>query len=771
MRSFLYVIALLAVTKLGAQPCNFSIKGHVQDSVYKTNLTNATVVLMPDKKILVTNSKGDFEFSGLCRGNYTLLVSHASCDSVLLAVNVDKNIHVDVYLSHYTGIMQNVNVVASTNKLNNNGMAKIIKGESLQEVKTLSFSEALSNLSGVNMLQTGATIAKPVVHGLHGNRLLIVNNGVRQQGQQWGTEHAPEIDVFGLDEMLVIKGAEELKYGSDAIGGTIIVSPKLLNYAGKTVAEINAGYFTNNQQHTVSAMFEQNPVKFKSFSYRVQGTLKKAANYTTPNYRLNNTAFAEADLSVSAGWKKTNKEAQFFYSLFSNKAGVFSGSHLGNLTDLLNAIKETRPADVFLNEKTYSIARPYQQTSHHLARFKANVNKGTNKFYIQLATQLNNRTEFDVTRSASAKGPQMQLQLLSINEDMGWDYAIDNHFKGTLGIAAMQQNNVVSGTYLIPNFNLQSYGVFFIKKIDFQRWEFHAGLRSDYKHLSTTRYPYNSEPVKHQFNFLTVGAAGNILYKIPGWGKINLGTTYATRSPHVDELLSSGVHHGIAAYEEGNIYLKPERSLYTTLNAVIQRNRVAVDINLYNNHVNNFIYRQPMPDEPVLTVRGAFPKFVYNQTNATLYGADVDIDVQVLKKLSSFSKLSIVRGWNTVADEWMLNMPADRFTQRISYQFGDKRKFTKNTLAAEVVYVAQQKRIPVSLTDYKVPPDAFTLINMQAGTTILVKNNPVILMLICKNVLNTSYREYLNSFRYFADEIGRNVQVTVRVPLQFSLKK
>src|SRR5688500_11682563 len=148
----------------------------------------------------------------------------------------------------------------------------------MEKIKGLVISEALSKINGVTLLQTGSTISKPVIHGLHSNRVLTINNGVRQEGQQWGNEHAPEIDPFIANRLTVIKGVDELRYGSDAIGGVILVEPRALRTTPGHNAESNAVYFTNNRQYVASAIFEQQLKKLPPLTYRLQGSFRKGAN-------------------------------------------------------------------------------------------------------------------------------------------------------------------------------------------------------------------------------------------------------------------------------------------------------------------------------------------------------------------------------------------------------------------------------------------------------------------------------------------------------------
>jgi iron complex outermembrane recepter protein len=197
-------------------------------------------------------------------GTYQLVITHTSYDSVVRAVVITKNIHLDLDLKPLEYMLQEV-TVSSTRQTLQAGMRKELSGQELEEAKGGSLGEALSKINGVTLLQTGANISKPIVHGLHSNRILTINNGVRQEGQQWGNEHAPEVDPFIANKLTVIKGVDELRYGSDAIGGVILVEPRPLRQTPGYNAEFNAVYFTNNLQYVVSGIFEQQLRKLPAF--------------------------------------------------------------------------------------------------------------------------------------------------------------------------------------------------------------------------------------------------------------------------------------------------------------------------------------------------------------------------------------------------------------------------------------------------------------------------------------------------------------------------
>src|ERR1700748_828948 len=148
-----------------------------------------------------------------------------------------------------TAQLQKVQVTAQKLKKDrlNVVVSDTIGGKQLEETRGLSLGESLKTIAGVNSLQTGPSISKPVIHGVYSNRILILNNGVRQEGQNWGNDHAPEIDPFVATKLSVIKGPASIRYGSDAIGGVILVDPREMRTAPGVDGEVNLVGMTNGR--------------------------------------------------------------------------------------------------------------------------------------------------------------------------------------------------------------------------------------------------------------------------------------------------------------------------------------------------------------------------------------------------------------------------------------------------------------------------------------------------------------------------------------------
>ncbi len=764
MRSFFVIFFLLVNSSyIIAQDCQLSLSGHVEDADTHEKLQGATVQLVETNRLVTTDAKGDFIFDTVCPGIYHILLTHSDCDSLLTEINLSKTEHLDLHLPHIRKLMGDV-IIDVHKGVSNTGFRKELQGFRLEQTRGLSLGESLSRLNGVSMLQTGNNISKPVIHGLHGNRLLTINNGVRQEGQQWGNEHAPEIDPFIADRLTVIKGVDELRYGTDAIGGVILVEPKALRNSPGYHGEVNYIFSHNNGQHVASLLWEEALQKKPAFRYRIQGSAKIGGNIRTPHYRLNNTGNRELNYSITAAWKKEQFSSEIFYSHFSGKIGIFTGSHIGNLTDLTNAIEISSPSSVFLGEKTYSIQRPSQEIAHDLIKSKSQFLFQEHRFTVQLAGQINRRKEFDILRNRENTKPQMDLSIQTISEEFTWEHPKKNGFTGMGGLVMQQQQNRYVGRYFIPNYTSTAYGIFYLEKWNNKNWECQAGLRYDDKQLQTQRLRWNSNEINHNFRFNTAAASLHLLYQSNEHFKWNTGVSLSSRAPHVNELLSDGIHHGTATYEKGDIQLKPERSVHFSIGLDWQDHlqKMALEVLIYSNRIHNFIYLQPRPEQPVLTIAGAFPLMQYMQTDALLQGSDISFRISPFTRWETSVKCSFLQARNLATNDWLVWMPANRFSQEVIYRFRDRKKIKHAYISTEVSHVMRQYNTPdesKGKQDYKAPPPAYTRVDMQASLTISVCSKPLVVSLGIRNLLDTVYRDYLNTMRYFMDEMGRNISI------------
>jgi len=760
----LFLISCLPFV-LAAQNCAWSISGTVLDADTGEPMAFANIQIKETNAGAIADANGRYEIANLCEGTYTLVCTRVGCNHEEHLIQLKSNVITDFKLQPEENTLEKVTITAAAVKPQSTQATETISGPELASTQGLNLGESLKRLPGVTILSTGATIAKPMIQGLHSNRILILNNGVRQEGQQWGSEHAPEIDPFIADKVSVIKGASSVRYGADAIGGVILVEPRALPTLKGMGGEVNLVGFTNGRTGVASGLLQGNMGGKLPLAGRIQGTLKKGGNLQTPDYFLNNTGVEEYDFSWAVGLKKERFSTELFYSRFETKLGIYRGSHIGNTTDLLNAIERERPSEdgVF----SYEIGRPQQRISHELFKFSSAIETGDiGKLSLQLTRQFNHRREYDAHRAYNElpnqiTQPSIEFEITTHTADLTWEHKPIQNLRGDIGISFLQQVNTTDRGALIPNYKNYNGSAFWI-----ERWkklesplELEAGVRYDYRQLEVGRQ--GQDTINQDFNFSNVSGTVGAIYRFPKLVNLRFNVGTAWRAPHVSELYSDGVHHGSATYEKGDANLQPERALNTSLTAELDNKKnFDANLTLYYNVINNYIFLNPQAT-PQLTIRGAFPSFYYQQANARLMGLDWSANYKIVPNFTLESRISLLRGWNRTIEDDLVLMPSDRFQTGLKFNFNQEEKspFIRLTMTN----MLEQTRVPAN-TDYAAPPAAYTLFDLEAGATFYFHKQPFEVGLAVFNLLDEQYREYLNRFRYYADELGRNVSLRLKVP-------
>ena len=758
--SFL-LIALLFNTELAGQSCNYILKGIVQQSGNKQSKAGLTIVVNPGNISTTTDSVGRYSIKNLCRQTYTVKLYDQ--DKLLQEREVAMS---GMYTLNFNVFNDNTSldevVVNAKRDANQNTIKQTISEKDINQTRGQTLGEVLQRVNGVTVLQTGSTIFKPVIHGLHSQRILILNNGVRQEGQQWGSEHAPEIDPFTADKFVVLKGAGALKYGSDAIGGAVLVEPKALPETPGTSGEFNTAYFQNNRMYVLNGMVQQTLKKLPALSWRLQATYKRGGNSRTPNYWLWNTGVKEFNYAATLAYRKQRWSTELFLSAFNTDLGIFTGSHIGNLTDLQTAIQSDKPLQN-IDAFSYDIDRPRQEVSHFLLKSKT-IYKLNDwyKLNIVLSRQENIRKEYD--RAIITNRPELDLNIGTTMLDLSVEQNEGKPSQVLLGVTGTLQENVWSGSrFFIPNFKSTNLSAYAIKKWNTPKWLLEAGLRYDYKTLTTFRNQNNQiRSLEQKFN--NPSASLGATYKISRDLRLLMNAAMAWRAPQVNELFVNGLHHGSASFEIGDSTLKSEKAYNFSAQLKYEPDSSwNIDVSVYYNLIDDFINLVPtLP--PTLTLRGAYPTFKYVQTNALLAGTDISVQKIFNQHFTGGIKAAILFARDRVRQDWLLQMPANRFEYDLTYNF-DSRSMRNSYVQLKWIQVMRQTRVSAGFTDYLPPPPAYNLLNIEFATTLQIYKKSTTFGLSVLNSLNTQYRDYMNRFRYFNDEVGRSLVLRVKIPL------
>lgn len=740
----------------------------VIDSASRKPIAYAAVVIEPGNKRYQANEQGVVITDSLPRGTYLLYVYAEGYHLFTSRVRSDKQTNWVAELCA-TGFHLHEIVISKeriqTSESQTLQHKQILNTEEINRLRAQNITELLNRLNGVNMLSSGPTISKPVMRGLHSQRLVMMVGNTRLEGQQWGTEHAPEIDPFVAGRIEVIKGASGVEFGAEAIGGVIRLMPREYRTQKGVGGELSLNAFSNNRQGAYSLLL--NGANGNKLQWRLRTSGRKAGDSRTPDYIISNTGMEEMNHGADVLYKINSRlSTELSYSRFEANMGIFIGSHVGNLSDLERALQSDRP--LVVNPFTYDIDRPYQHITHQTlsSRWVYRTLNG-NELSYQYALQINQRREFDTDRPFNQalrelNLPTYNLQLYTHSHDVKWTHKLSKKWKGTAGANYMLQYNDASGLlFLIPDFTAHTLGLYLIEKYDAQRWQLEWGVRFDYRNQQV-QYRDRRRNINNELSFAMPTGIVTYTYLINHHLKLIANASSAWRAPAINELYSDGLHMGIATYERGDSTLSPEQSYLADLALKYESADWSIDASMYHNYMHNFIYARPGAT-PILTVRGAFPLFQFTQTNATLTGTDITIARKLGDYFTLTSGVSYLHAQDVRNDEPLLFMPANRIRSAVQYNRTKIWKLTNVWAELRHSYVAEQKRY-LEGTDFVAPPPAYQLWDITASFDVRLGKQLFKAGIGVINLFDVAYRDYLSTFRYFTHDPGRNFVLRLTIP-------
>lgn len=763
-KKILVLLSLALPFVIKAQSCHLQLSGYVLDKGTGIPLPYSNIFLEGEEKGAISDSLGFFSLSNLCPGPYHLKISHIGCEEEIQFIQITKDTSINIFLHHHAELLDEV-LVHGSREDNSAQVSNTISRKEIEQNSHKNLSDILENITGVSTLKNGSGISKPVIHGLYGNRVAILNNGIEQSGQQWGNDHAPEIDPFFANHLSVIKGASALAYTSNTLGSVVLVENSPIKKDPHLHGSINYTFQSNGLGHTLNTQFERNS---PLIAWRVSGTLKMKGDNHTPDYFLTNTGKQEANFALQLEKKLTEHwTTDFYLSSFNTEIGVLRGSHIGNLTNLAEAFDQETP--FFTKDNfSYDIAPPRQKVNHHLIKVSSKYFLNEDQVIkFQYGGQLNDRKEFDVRRSGRSEIPALSLQQYAHFTELSYNQTLAHNSFFKTGVQFRfvdNNNNPETGILpLIPDYQDATTSAFIILQKEQKKIFYELGTRYDLKNLNVAAISSSVPRVIERFNhtFHNYSFSGGVKYRFSETFKINANLGQMLRAPAINELYSAGLHQGVSGIEEGNRMLKAERSTKGIISADWYfRNKVFLQALAYHQNIQDYIYLQPQ-QEFRLTIRGAFPVFIYEQTNASIQGLDLLLSVEPTSATKWLFKYSKINGRDRSNDLELINIPADQLFSSFSFSLKDFQNFKQTTFSINSRYVSQKKDI-LEEQDFLETPDAYFLLGLEASTQWQLSESNIRFSLEVENLLNTTYRDYLNRLRYFADEPGINVTLNLR---------
>lgn len=655
-----------------------------------------------------------------------------------------------------------------------------------------SLMQTLSRLPGVQAMNVGSGESKPVIRGLGFNRVLVAENGIKHEGQQWGDDHGLEIDQYAIDQAEVIKGPASLTYGSDAIGGVINLKSNTMPLK-KFAGQVNLFGRTNNESIGSSVRLTGRNGKFW---YKANATWMDYADYKVPadsieyysywiklkDQRLRNTAGREMDGNLMLGYAGDRWNTSFRIADVNAKAGFFANAHG----------LEVRLSDIDYDSSRRDIDLPYHTVNHFWVSNHTDWNWADGMLESNFAYQNNRQRELAEPVShgympipTNTLERSFTKQTFSANvkamQQMG------KHDLQAGGNVEYQRNRQGGWGFILPDFEQLTFGVFAMDKWNLSdKLSLTAGARFDrgsvrihsyhdwYKtplKASTSDSPMDgtvlqgtvqqgdstymerSANLRRSYNSFTWSVGVNRM--LGDWVlKLNVGKSF--RMPIAKELGMDGVNYNIFRYEKGNTSLKPEESYQVDAGIVCEKGVLSMQLTPYLNYFPNYIYLNPTPQ-----YKEGLQLYYYTQAKVLRWGFEASVSWKILPYLKLDADGEYLYARQLSGEKKGYGLP---FSTPWSAR-AELRYLLPAQNPDKSGFVALEWQV-VGTQDIIVPPEEKTkghqLLNASIGKKFKLGENQLEITLRGENLLGKRYYDHTSYYRLMGvPEPGRNFSAMV----------
>ena len=793
----IYLFFFLSLNAKSQNPCDRKISGVIVNKETNDPLSDVIIRAISDPqvngnrvlynssdKFSISDEYGKFLLDDLCPEEDSLVFSRIGYKDSLISLQGD---FWTVSLTEKSVELESVLISDEREKISGTQTMsrQSINLEDRVVDRTSSLASIASEVDGVTFISTGSNVERPVIHGLYGNRVLVLNNYIKHGFQNWGDDHAPEINIASVERISILKGSSGVRFGPEALGGAIIVEPDPMDLRKPYYLNLNTGYQTNGKGSNFSLKTGKG---FENFAFNAGINFMKLGDRHSPSYSLTNSGKEEIGLNLGLHYHLNNFDIKLYYSFVDVNLALLRSSifHSGNA--ISRAISSDIP--LFIRPFSYDINEPNQLVNHHLG--KATINwwyDENEKVSLTYGRQLNKRKEFDVRRNADR--PIIDLDLTSTDLMLDWDHSFSERSEGMIGFHFFNQDNDnnpgTSTTPYIPNYNTNRYSFFLIENLKFGKNLFEIGTRVDFEDYNVRGRDISQNIFRdeHSLNNVTFSIGYENQVSESFSFRSNIGSAW--RTPNMAELYSFGSHgfknsFGLLRYyynEDQELrtdkvilmsesLLSSEKSLKFINEFDYNSDKNDIKITLFSNYILNYVFERPIGLYG--TIRGPMPYFIFDQSDVLFVGSDLTLKRKFTKNFNSSLTLNYLWTNNLDNNGKLINQPPVRVEKRLIFETNRFWKFDFSEITFSPSYTFRQSQAPITITpeslisgavsitpetnifDFKDAPDGFFMLDF--SWKLDIKDFAASIMV--NNILNKKYRNYLNSMRYFADEMGRN---------------
>ena len=662
----------------------------------------------------------------------------------------------------------------------------VVDQDFLRKHFTGNFMQAMENIPGVQTMDIGSGFSKPMIRGMGFNRIAVLENGIKQEGQQWGADHGLELDAFNIGTVNVLKGPSSLLYGSDAMGGVIaITSPPVpsvdmlfgdVTLLGKSVNGTLGGSFMLGIKK--SFWYAQVRYSEQHFGdYRIPTDTIVYLTQKMPVYgrKLKNTAGIERNIGFFAQYQRQRYKANYSVSNVYQKTGFFPGAH--GIPDVSRVEDDGDSRNM---ELPYSKVNHIKVTTLQQYAWEKLVLSGDFGF------QNNHREEWSVfhthygSQPVPEKDPDKELafNLNTLSASVKVRFIGSSSWEHALGWDGQHQRNDISGySFLLPEYYRSTTGLLWITTYKPNNViSVSGGMRYDYGYIHISshedayladylrkqgydeeqveHYKWNSHAVKKKFGDYSFSLGLVWTPSERHMVKANVGRSF--RLPGANELAANGVHHGTFRHEQGDTNLKSEQGWQMDASYNLRYNGFSISVSPFVSWFSNYIFLRPTGEWSVLPHAGQI--YRYTGAEALFAGTEATIDIHFLRSFNYRISGEYVYTYN--CDEHIPLSFSPPFSMRNTLTWQRKQVM----LYAEWQSIARQNR--VDRNEDRTP--GANLFHLGGSLNIPIRGNQAIeITLTARNIFNTRYYNHLSFYRKVEiPEPGRNFQLLIKIPFK-----
>jgi iron complex outermembrane recepter protein len=662
--------------------------------------------------------------------------------------------------------------------------------------------DALCTIPGVSQITIGPAISKPVVRGLGYNRVVVMNDGVRQEGQQWGDEFGIEIDEYTVKNVEVLKGPSSLRYGSDAMAGVINLLPQSFVENGKIEGRFLTNYQTNNGLFAENLNVGGNQ---NGFVWNINYTYKLAHAYKNKyDGYVWNSNFGESSIKAILGVQKKWGYSTLTLSKFNLKLGIIEGARdetTGVFTKSIANYDGTEDSAVIVSNADMKKYNQYNVIHQHVQHYKAvwdsRIALGGGFLQAKIGYQQNHRQEANDILLGDIYNFDFLQNTLSY--DFGYSLAEKNNYKISFGVNGFGQSFKNKGlAFLFPEYKSFDVGAYTLIQKNIKKLTLTGGLRYDARRFkgddlfigpNGERITGPAANATQQFTAYTsnfsgfsgsIGASYDITKTV--FAKLNIARGY--RAPNVAESGSNGIHDGTPFYEIGDSKLKPESSLQLDMALGINNQDISAEATFFTNHINNYIF--PLKLASYLggdSLTEDAPTFKFVASDAVLTGGEFLCNIHPtntpwFKWENAFSFVQAIQKNQSDSSKYLPYTPPSKLQSKIILLLNTKNGVIKNGyISIGVDHYLEQNKVFYKFNNETITP-AYTLLNIGMGAQIYKKGKEVVgIYILATNLTDVAYQSNMSRLKY-ADinnatkrvgvyNMGRNVSLKLSFPINF----